>query len=198
MKLLAPKWQMMSDPQLTGYFANFMVEVSREHIDELEVERAGPYRHRELRGSSTSTTRTWGPDRPGRPARHGSWRAACCCGARLLREAVNQGLRVIRYDNPDVGLPPGRRPPHRRPAAAKDGPLVPRHAQPGGRHAGGHGRRRRGAVRPSGHRQGYIVGASMGGMIAQVFAARHRLAPDSCGDLLEQQPAGSASPGPGH
>ena len=37
MKLLAPKWQMMSDPQLTGYFANFMVEVSREHTDELEV-----------------------------------------------------------------------------------------------------------------------------------------------------------------
>jgi ubiquinone biosynthesis protein len=31
MKLLAPKWQMMSDPQLTGYFANFMVEVSRGH-----------------------------------------------------------------------------------------------------------------------------------------------------------------------
>jgi ubiquinone biosynthesis protein len=30
-KLLAPKWQMMSDPQLTGYFANFMVELSREH-----------------------------------------------------------------------------------------------------------------------------------------------------------------------
>ena len=24
---------MMSDPQLTGYFANFMVEVSREHKD---------------------------------------------------------------------------------------------------------------------------------------------------------------------
>jgi predicted unusual protein kinase regulating ubiquinone biosynthesis (AarF/ABC1/UbiB family) len=37
MKLLAPKWQMMSDPELTGYFANFMVEVSREHKDELEV-----------------------------------------------------------------------------------------------------------------------------------------------------------------
>jgi ubiquinone biosynthesis protein len=31
MKLLAPRWQMMSDPQLTGYFANFMVEVTREH-----------------------------------------------------------------------------------------------------------------------------------------------------------------------
>jgi ubiquinone biosynthesis protein len=34
MKLLAPRWQMMSDPQLTGYFANFMVDVSREHQDE--------------------------------------------------------------------------------------------------------------------------------------------------------------------
>ncbi|SPM32906.1 Predicted unusual protein kinase regulating ubiquinone biosynthesis, AarF/ABC1/UbiB family [Mycobacterium rhizamassiliense] len=37
MKLLAPKWQMMSDPQLTGYFANFMVEVSREHDTDLET-----------------------------------------------------------------------------------------------------------------------------------------------------------------
>jgi predicted unusual protein kinase regulating ubiquinone biosynthesis (AarF/ABC1/UbiB family) len=38
MKLLAPTWQMMSDPQLTGYFANFMVEVSREHkeLDETD------------------------------------------------------------------------------------------------------------------------------------------------------------------
>jgi len=36
MKLLAPKWQMMSDPQLTGYFANFMVDISREHSDELD------------------------------------------------------------------------------------------------------------------------------------------------------------------
>jgi predicted unusual protein kinase regulating ubiquinone biosynthesis (AarF/ABC1/UbiB family) len=37
MKLLAPKWQMMSDPQLTGYFANFMVEVGREHQPDLEA-----------------------------------------------------------------------------------------------------------------------------------------------------------------
>ncbi|WP_197508747.1 AarF/ABC1/UbiB kinase family protein [Mycobacterium sp. 1081908.1] len=37
MKLLAPKWQMMSDPQLTGYFANFMVEVGREHQTDVEV-----------------------------------------------------------------------------------------------------------------------------------------------------------------
>ena len=37
MKLLAPKWQMMSDPELTGYFANFMVEVSRDHSTQAEV-----------------------------------------------------------------------------------------------------------------------------------------------------------------
>ena len=37
MKLLAPKWQMMSDPELTGYFANFMVEVTREHQSDVEV-----------------------------------------------------------------------------------------------------------------------------------------------------------------
>ena len=37
MKLLAPRWQMMSDPQLTGYFANFMVEVSREHSGPAEA-----------------------------------------------------------------------------------------------------------------------------------------------------------------
>jgi ubiquinone biosynthesis protein len=37
MKLLAPRWQMMSDPQLTGYFANFMVEVGREHQSDVEA-----------------------------------------------------------------------------------------------------------------------------------------------------------------
>ncbi|MGI9162209.1 MAG: ABC1 kinase family protein [Mycobacterium sp.] len=36
MKLLAPNWQMMSDPQFSGYFANFMVEVSREHQSDVE------------------------------------------------------------------------------------------------------------------------------------------------------------------
>ena len=37
MKLLAPKWQMMNDPQFSGYFANFMVEVTREHQKDVEV-----------------------------------------------------------------------------------------------------------------------------------------------------------------
>ncbi|CAJ1508498.1 ABC1 kinase family protein [[Mycobacterium] burgundiense] len=36
MKLLAPSWQMMSDPQFSGYFANFMVEVSRDHRQDLD------------------------------------------------------------------------------------------------------------------------------------------------------------------
>ncbi|RFD26248.1 hypothetical protein MUBE_04660 [Mycobacterium uberis] len=37
MKLLAPQWQVMSDPELTGYFTNFMVEVSREHQTDVEI-----------------------------------------------------------------------------------------------------------------------------------------------------------------
>lgn len=37
MKLLAPNWNMMSDPDLTGYFANFMVDVSREHQNQAEA-----------------------------------------------------------------------------------------------------------------------------------------------------------------
>jgi len=37
MKLLAPRWQMMNDPQFSGYFANFMVEVSREHQKDVEA-----------------------------------------------------------------------------------------------------------------------------------------------------------------
>ncbi len=38
MKLLAPRWQMMSDPQFSGYFANFMVEVSRDHREDLDLD----------------------------------------------------------------------------------------------------------------------------------------------------------------
>lgn len=38
MKLLAPRWQMMNDPQLSGYFANFMVDISRDHKQTLDTE----------------------------------------------------------------------------------------------------------------------------------------------------------------
>ena len=55
MKLLAPRWQMMSDPQLTGYFANFMVEVSREYEDPSRIPKrirstpsARPHRYRQV------------------------------------------------------------------------------------------------------------------------------------------------------
>lgn len=41
MKLLAPQWQMMSDPQFSGYFANFMVEISREHQNEPDSTAGG-------------------------------------------------------------------------------------------------------------------------------------------------------------
>jgi predicted unusual protein kinase regulating ubiquinone biosynthesis (AarF/ABC1/UbiB family) len=40
MKLLAPRWQMMNDPHFSGYFANFMVEVSREQRVDLEESSA--------------------------------------------------------------------------------------------------------------------------------------------------------------
>ena len=64
MKLLAPKWQMMSDPQLTGYFANFMVEVSREHQSDVEVWRHGdPVRARQGRRRPRVVLR--GPRQPG-------------------------------------------------------------------------------------------------------------------------------------
>ncbi|MCV7192395.1 ABC1 kinase family protein [Mycolicibacterium brumae] len=40
MKLLAPRWQMMNDPQFSGYFANFMVEVSRDHREDLDIDES--------------------------------------------------------------------------------------------------------------------------------------------------------------
>ena len=37
MKLLAPRWQMMEDPELKGYFGNFIVDISREHNREGDI-----------------------------------------------------------------------------------------------------------------------------------------------------------------
>ena len=96
------------------------------------------------------------------------WRKDFC------EKLVNQGLRVIRYDNRDVGL--SSKVPHARSGA----PLIPRMA-----------RSFMGIKSPAGYTledmsddaaalldhldidRAHIVGASMGGMIAQVFAARH-------------------------
>ena len=103
MKLLAPSWQMMTDPELTGYFANFMVEVSREHT------RGG--RLMEMRTGTAHSGDVdiyyedmGDPNDPavllimGLGAQLLLWRDGFC------EKLVNQGLRVIRYDNRDVGL----------------------------------------------------------------------------------------------
>ncbi|OBK73067.1 alpha/beta hydrolase [Mycobacterium sp. 1164985.4] len=97
------------------------------------------------------------------------WRKDFC------ERLTNQGLRVIRYDNRDVGLS------SKLHGVRTDAPLVPRML-----------RSFLGMRSPAGYTledmaddaaalldhldidRAHIVGASMGGMIAQVFAARHK------------------------
>ncbi|KUH81462.1 MULTISPECIES: alpha/beta hydrolase [unclassified Mycobacterium] len=97
------------------------------------------------------------------------WRKDFC------EKLVNQGLRVIRYDNRDVGLS------SKLPGRHSGAPLLPRML-----------RSLVGLRSPAGYTledmaddaaalldhlnidRAHIVGASMGGMIAQVFAARHK------------------------
>ncbi|MGW0161195.1 alpha/beta fold hydrolase [Mycobacterium sp. NPDC003323] len=107
------------------------------------------------------------------------WRKGFC------EKLVDQGLRVIRYDNRDVGL--SSKLPHTRSGA----PLVGRMA-----------RSFVGAKSPAGYtledmaddaaalldhlgvEQAHVVGGSMGGMIAQVFAARHAARTRSLGVIF--------------
>nr|WP_090279198.1 alpha/beta hydrolase [Mycolicibacterium komanii]CRL75005.1 alpha/beta hydrolase [Mycolicibacterium komanii] len=97
------------------------------------------------------------------------WRKDFC------ERLIDQGLRVIRYDNRDVGLS------SKLHGVRAGGPLVPRML-----------RSLLGLRSPAGYTledmaddaaalldhldidRAHIVGASMGGMIAQVFAARHK------------------------
>nr|WP_090339629.1 alpha/beta hydrolase [Mycolicibacterium malmesburyense]CRL68066.1 hydrolase or acyltransferase of alpha/beta superfamily protein [Mycolicibacterium malmesburyense] len=97
------------------------------------------------------------------------WRTEFC------ERLINQGLRVIRFDNRDVGLS------SKLHGARTDAALVPRML-----------RSLVGLSSPAGYTledmaddaeallshldidRAHIVGASMGGMIAQVFAARHK------------------------
>ncbi|WP_326547946.1 alpha/beta fold hydrolase [Mycolicibacterium sp. ND9-15] len=97
------------------------------------------------------------------------WRKEFC------EKLVNQGLRVIRYDNRDVGL-----------SSKLDGlhtgaPLLPRMVRSvlGLRSAAGYTLEDMAddAAALLDHLdidRAHVVGASMGGMIAQVFAARHK------------------------
>ena len=97
------------------------------------------------------------------------WRKEFC------EKLVNQGLRVVRYDNRDVGL-----------SSKLDGlhtgaPLLPRMVRSvlGLRSAAGYTLEDMAddAAALLDHLdidRAHVVGASMGGMIAQVFAARHK------------------------
>lgn len=107
------------------------------------------------------------------------WRKDFC------EKLVNQGLRVIRYDNRDVGLS------SKLPGARSGAPLVPRMA-----------RSLVGVKSPAAYTledmaddavalldhlgidRAHVVGGSMGGMIAQVFAARHATRTRSLGVIF--------------
>jgi len=119
------------------------------------------------------------------------WRAEFC------QKMIDQGLRVIRFDNRDVGLS-GKLPEHHSGA-----PLLPRMA-----------RSFLGMASPAAYTledmaddaaalldhlgvdRAHVVGASMGGMIAQVFAARHRARTRALGVIFSSNNQ-SALPPPG-
>ena len=119
------------------------------------------------------------------------WRAEFC------QKMIDQGLRVIRFDNRDVGLS-GKLPDHHSGA-----PLLPRMA-----------RSFLGMASPAAYTledmaddaaalldhlgvdRAHVVGASMGGMIAQVFAARHRARTRALGVIFSSNNQ-SALPPPG-
>lgn len=107
------------------------------------------------------------------------WRKDFC------EKLVNQGLRVIRFDNRDVGLS------SKLPGAHSGAPLIPRMA-----------RSLVGVKSPAAYTledmaddaaalldhlgldRAHVVGGSMGGMIAQVFAARHATRTRSLGVIF--------------
>ena len=119
------------------------------------------------------------------------WREEFC------QKLIDQGLRVIRFDNRDVGLS-GKLPDHHSGA-----PLLPRMA-----------RSFLGMASPAAYTledmaddaaalldhlgvdRAHVVGASMGGMIAQVFAARHRARTRALGVIFSSNNQ-SALPPPG-
>jgi len=107
------------------------------------------------------------------------WRIGFC------EQLINQGLRIIRFDNRDVGLST------KLPGQHSGAPLLPRMA-----------RSFIGMPSPAAYTledmaddaaalldhleidRAHVVGGSMGGMIAQVFAARHRVRTNALGVIF--------------
>lgn len=119
------------------------------------------------------------------------WRMGFC------EKLINQGLRVIRFDNRDVGLST------KLPGHHAGAPLLPRMA-----------RSFLGLPSPAGYtledmaddaaalldhleiERAHVVGGSMGGMIAQIFAARHHQRTKTLGVIFSSNNQ-SALPPPG-
>lgn len=107
------------------------------------------------------------------------WRKDFC------QKLVDQGLRVIRYDNRDVGLS------SKVSGAHSGAPLVPRMARslvgvksPAGYTLDDMADDAAALLDHLGLDRAHIVGGSMGGMIAQVFAARHAARTRSLGVIF--------------
>lgn len=107
------------------------------------------------------------------------WRKSFC------EKLVNQGLRVIRYDNRDVGLS------SKLPGAHSGAGLLPRMARsfvgvksPAAYTLEDMADDAAALLDHLGLDRAHIVGGSMGGMIAQVFAARHAARTRSLGVIF--------------
>ena len=99
------------------------------------------------------------------------WRKGFC------ERLVNQGLRVIRYDNRDVGLSSKLEAANRRQGAPADGAVLLGTHSPSVYTLENMADDAAALLDHLSIEKAHIVGGSMGGMIAQIFAARYRTAP---------------------
>ena len=206
MKLLAPRWQMMTrsaadgllrqlhgrgQPRVRGPGAGSRKESGRRLS-------AGPHRHRQVRRSRHLLRGHGRPERSRRCC--SSWASArnCCCGARV--SARSSSTRVCASSATTTATSACRAKVTGRHTGAK---LLPRMVR------SFLGRRSPAVYTLEdladdaaalldhlGIDRAHIVGASMGGMIAQIFAARFPQRTKTLGvHLLQQQPGAAAAAG---